>query len=163
MALADITPISARRVVLDTGVLLVFVVGIHDPRLLGRIRHTKNYVPGDFDLLERLLEECSTVCATPNGFTELSNLLGKVEDKRLRELRAAMTKVIRATHEQYVSSRDACTHRGFSWLGLADAAIATGFEPNDAILTTDPALHTWLGRIGRNAFNFNHYRTIAWS
>ena len=51
----------------------------------------------------------------------------------------------------------------FSYLGLADAAIAMASQNNLLVLTDDLALHNALTQRGADALNFNHVRQLSWS
>lgn len=65
-------------VVADTNLLLLYVVGAHDPERIGRFPRTDTYTEDDFDLLERLLGYFETAVTTPPILTEVSNLLGQL-------------------------------------------------------------------------------------
>lgn len=57
----------------DANLLLVYVVGKTDRKLLTQLHHTKQYEE-DFPIIERLVEFFSVVHTTPNVLTEVSNL-----------------------------------------------------------------------------------------
>ena len=72
----DITFLLKHRgksALLDANLLLVYVIGKTDRKLLGRHHHTKQYEE-DFELLEMVVDNFRTIMTTPNILTEVSNL-----------------------------------------------------------------------------------------
>src|SRR2546425_1973988 len=65
---------GAPVIVLDTALLMLFVVGITNPALISRHKRLKEYTVGDFELLRNVMARASDVVVTPNVLTETSNL-----------------------------------------------------------------------------------------
>ena len=61
--------------IIDANLLLVLVVGLNDPRLLGRKKHVAEYCKEDFDVLCGVLNDFDRLLVTPNIITECSNLI----------------------------------------------------------------------------------------
>lgn len=68
-----------RRVVgylVDTGLLILLVVGNEDRALIPRFRRLSGYTDQDYDILHNLIRRAGQVLVTPNTLTEVSNLIG---------------------------------------------------------------------------------------
>lgn len=58
-------------VLVDTNLLLLYVVGAYSPRWIGRFKHTSAFTEDDFELLGRLMGQFQTVVTTPHVLTDL--------------------------------------------------------------------------------------------
>lgn len=114
---------AGDRIVLDASLLLLLVVGTYDRLLLGRIKHAKAYVPEDYELLLSVMREYRSIWVTPNGLTEVSNLLGNRKDRRSQGMTSILRELIGHWSERYVRSEDAAGIPAFQHLGLADCAL----------------------------------------
>src|SRR5690606_14486178 len=65
-------------VLLDTNLLLLWLIGRYDRRLIGRHKRTEAYTTDDFQLLDRLTRRCTKRFTTPHVLTEVSNLAAQV-------------------------------------------------------------------------------------
>lgn len=146
---------------LDTNLVLLWVVGAVDPGLLARGRRTASFIPQDYTVLDRLLSLFGRIVTTPNIMTEASNLLGQ-EAARERLLRR-LAEQLESLDEHYIVSRDAAGNPRFTDFGLTDTGIATYARPAQALVLTDDArLWAWLQHEGVDALNFHHIRTAGW-
>lgn len=147
---------------LDTNVLVLFVVGTVNPRRIETFKRTRQYTIQDFDLLRRVLKKWATYYTVPHVLAEVSNLtdLGGVE---LRHARRILRDTISVLTEVGISSIEASRHSTFDALGLADASIATvARDHRCAVLTDDLDLYLQLQRDGITAINFTHIRAGSW-
>ena len=67
-------------IVVDTNVLLLFLIGSFGRTWVSSFKNTSRYVPEDFDTISMVLGEFDKIIATPNILTELSNLAGQLGD-----------------------------------------------------------------------------------
>src|SRR5438034_10451478 len=143
----------------DSSLLLVFVVGTFRRALVGHHKRKKEYTPEDYDLLKQLLTmDDVKILATPNVFTEVSDLLGYGAGKDGRELQKALGRLVTAVDEQYVESRRVSRHDSFPGLGIADTAMLLLLEAGHELLTVDFDLFQAAQSLGFRATNFNHLR-----
>jgi len=70
--------------------------------------------------------------------------------------------LIQAMDERYDESRFVVEDPAFSYLGLADAAIAMASQNSLLVMTDDLDLHRALTQRGADALNFNHVRQLLW-
>jgi rRNA-processing protein FCF1 len=143
-----------RGVLIDTELLLLYLVGRHDVRLIGRYRRLEQFTREDFAILNALVRFYDRLVTTPNILTEVSNFSDKLGAKYLDQFAKAVT----IFEERYVPSQEAMVAPELRQLGLADAVTARCAEEGVLVLTRDFALSQRLAKRGLNVINFNHIR-----
>lgn len=151
------------RLLLDTNVLVLFVVGTVNRHRIETFKRTRQYTIEDFDLLLRVLGKWTTHYTVPHVLAEVSNLtdLGGME---LQKARRVLKETISVLTEVAVSSIEASQHLVFDALGLADASMATvARDHRCAVLTDDLDLYLRLQRDGITVLNFTYIREGSWA
>ena len=148
-------------IVLDSNLLVLFVVGTASRDYIGRHKRLKAFAVADFQLLIQVLSGAPEVLLTPNTLTETSNLVGHIDEPARTEIYKVLGNVIARMSEHYVPSRVAIARPEFLRLGLTDATLLEPQFQDATLLTTD--LHLYLAALqaGRSAFNFNHLRDAS--
>ncbi|HEY9011175.1 MAG TPA: hypothetical protein VIN06_09160 [Devosia sp.] len=149
-----------KRVVLDTNLALLLVVGLTDRTYISRHKRLAAYRVEDFELLGMLIESHGGIVFCPNVLSETSNLLRHIHEPIRSELSGTLERVVRSTAvaEEYVASAQAVTHGIFHRLGLTDAVLFTLTEFDAVLLTADLSLYLEVLSAGREAVNYNHVR-----
>jgi len=142
---------------IDSNLLLLFVVGSHDRRLITTFRRTDRYTEADFVLLLRFIARFSKVLTTPNILTEVSNLCGNLRSR----IGDTLFRVVQVLDERYCPSRAAIADSRFRTLGLTDGAIAAIAGSGLLVLTDDLPLSYHLAVSGVDVVNFSHVRDLA--
>ena len=156
---------KTRNLLLDTNLLLLYLIGGKDPKLLESARRLNAYIEEDFYLLVDFIEVngFSQLVSTPHILTEASNLIGLERDS-LRTLgRDAIKEYVQHCNE---ISHDACMlvdEPEFTRLGLTDVAIRLASRLPAFVLTADLPLYLHLSNGGVEVENFNHIRQGSWS
>lgn len=152
-----------RKVVLDTNLALLLVVGLTNPAYIAKHKRLAAYRQEDFWLLGTLLDSYAGIVFCPNVLSETSNLLRHVKEPIRGELSAEFASVVRAAtvSETYVPSAGVVAHDAFHRLGLTDAVLLTLTESDSVLLTADLALYLAVLSAGRDAVNYNHVRDSA--
>ena len=146
-------------VFVDANLLVLLVIGHHDPGLIAKHRRTKAFVLEDYSLLRQVLGRFRGVLVTPNTLTETSNLLSQHGEPVRSSLLKALRRMIYNTREVVVASEQAARNQAFDRLGLTDAALLEIISPETPLLTVDLQLYVEALNGGQNrAFNFNHMR-----
>ena len=142
----------------DTNLLLLYLVGKSDPRIIPRFIRTQKYTIEDFQILKKLLELFfSALVTTPNILTEVSNLVTKLSENDRPAFFDQMKLSIATLDERYCPSRTAVEDRNYRKFGLTDATILST-EGNFLVLTDDLPLYQLLSSRGRDVINFTHIR-----
>jgi len=152
-----------RHILLDANILLLYVVGLHDPKRIAKFKRTSDYDPDDFKALSTLLTNFIGIVTTPNILTEVSNYCGNLESTvRVNGFETMRTVILGAKERRY-ESRLICQDTGFIRLELTDTTILRAAKRGDLVLTGDLPLHTELQRRSCPSINFNHIRHLEWS
>lgn len=155
------------KMIIDSNLLLILLVGLCDPDQIGRKKHTKEFCKDDFAVLCDALVGFESLCVTPNVATECSNLICGRDNHGANACEAQMlAKLFDEGHlyrlsEHYVESRAAVQRREYSYLGLGDCSLLHLVDARHAIITEDNKLADAAQRINPASVNFNHVRTGA--
>lgn len=147
-----------NAVLIDTNLLVLFVVGTADCRYITKHKRLSGFVPQDYSALMGIVSEASSVLVTPNTLTETSNLAAYIAEPAKREVFAVLQRVIASATEVYVPSQTASLRSEFIRLGLTDATILEACTDQVTLLTTDLKLYLDAVAGGVSAINFNHMR-----
>jgi hypothetical protein len=156
---------TAKKLLLDTNLLLLYLIGGKDPNLLAGARRLNAYTEEDFYLLVDFIEENGFVqlVSTPHILTEASNLIGAERESLRCHGREAIREYVQHCNE---ITHDACMlvdEPEFNRLGLTDVAIRLASNLPAFVLTADFLLYAHLAGEGVEVVNFNHVRQGSWS
>lgn len=149
----------ASGVLVDTNLLLLYVVGSHDRDLISRFKRTATFTPADFAILTETLDAFGHVLTTPHILTEVSNLAGQLADPLKQTVFGTYARVIGMLTELEVSAREVAAEPAFPRFGLTDVAILRNARNECLVLTDDFRLSQYLAHEKVEVFNFNHLRT----
>ena len=142
---------------LDSNLLLLFIVGLSEPSLIGRGKLSQ-YDKNDFAILHSFVSAFPTLVTTPHILTEVSNLLGDFPPtEKRRTCFMQFARLASAIQENLDGSRAAAQRAELPFLGLTDCAIAE-LADRFVILSNDARMVVKLHEAGRDAINFNHFR-----
>lgn len=134
-----------RKLLLDTNVLMLLVIGRFDRALIPHHRRTNTFAPKDFDLLNTFLARYSAIVTTAPVLTELSNLLGNDFHATIAE---TLVQVCGSFREYGVTKEVIFADEAFDRLGFADASIVgaavsdgDGATDTTVVLTDDAKLY----------------------
>lgn len=148
---------------IDTNLLVLFVVGSVSRSHIQDFKRTKKFSGDDYDLLKRVLDAWRKPLYTvPHVLAEVSNLTD-MGGHQLSIARRFLKETITVLREPSIPSLLAAQHPQYERLGLTDAAIArTAHDHDCAVLTDDLQLHLTLGREGIASLNFAHLQAKQW-
>ncbi len=154
------------RIVLDTNLLVFFVVGLVDIRRIRDHKRLKGalYREVDHQLLCRIVSGSKGLALTPHVLAETSNLLGKPRDPQsfaYFEFLKALLSRDGGVEEFHVAGRTAVGRPEYRYLGLTDAALLVQDPGDFTLITVDTALHLAALQAGRACINFDHIRHLA--
>lgn len=154
--------IHAKRVFLDTGLLMLFVVGAIDRKLIAKHHRLKEFQEKDYDILIDNIGHVDKVLVTPNTLTEASNLLDKHGEPERSRIFEALRIFIGEQEEIVVASNAASQRKEFIRLGLTDAVLLEVASRSSPLITVDLALYlAAISKEAESAFNFRHYQSLA--
>lgn len=153
--------------IIDANLLVVLVVGLNDPRLLGRKKNVREYCEADFDTLCNILEGFERLLVTPNVVTECSNLICGRDGHGANSAEAGiLAKLLSEEHiyqldERYVESVVAVNRNEYRYLGVGDCSLLHLVDARHAVVTADGDLARAAQAINPTSVNFQHARTGA--
>lgn len=156
-------PSLGTGLLIDTNLLVLFIVGTVNRNRIGKFKRTSKYSKDDYDLLVRVLERSARPLYTvAHVLAEVSNLTALTGPERL-QARHVLKETVATLREPEMASIRAAGAREYEALGLVDAAIATVARENKcAVLTDDLDLYLALNRDGIEVFNFTYFQASEW-
>lgn len=151
-----------KGVLVDTNLLIGYLVGSLGEHHLKNCRATKSFTIEDFTVLAQFLSRFTKLVTTPHILTEVSNLAGRLPEKLHQEFRSAFKVAIDKLLERSEPSKTIATSSDFIRLGLADTAITLIAPGSHLVLTDELALYGTLQKRGVDVVNFNHLRFESW-
>jgi hypothetical protein len=151
----------AKGVLVDTNLLVLFLVGMVNRQRIPNFKRTGDFTIKDYDLLVRLIDWFGKLIATPHVLSQVSDL-ADLTGNELTMVRRLFKALVERIDESYDSSRLLVGDPAFERFGLTDAAIAMLCSRGILVLTTDVRLQLALQEREIDALNFNHIRILAW-
>jgi predicted nucleic acid-binding protein len=151
---------SAGRLLVDTNLLVLWVVGTVNRNRVETFKRTRRYTKTDYDLLLRVLARFRPLYTVHHVLAEVSNLtdLPGVERQRARRF---LRETISTLTEVEMPSLRAAEDVLYPKLGLVDAAIgAVARAHNCTVLTDDLDLYLLLSHEKVKVINFTHERRV---
>ena len=145
-------------IVIDTNLLLLFVVGLTSMDYIEKHKRLQVYTRRDFEELSIILSRYQSILLTPNTLTETSNLASYIQEPAKSEIMLVLKYLIEKFDEEYVHSKEVVKRQEFVRLGLADATLLELSSRGATVVTTDLSLYLAIMDSGKEAVNFNHIR-----
>ena len=153
---------GGKRLLVDTNLLVLLVVGTVNPNRIQSFKRTSQYNKSDFHLLTQVIARFDTLYTVAHVMAEVSNLTDLAGRERL-EARQVLKKLLEITSEPAVESLRAAEAKAYHRLGLVDAAISlVAHDQRCSVLTDDLDLYLSLAHEGINALNFAHLQAQEW-
>lgn len=150
-------------ILIDTNILLCYLVGLVDPKRIPLFKRTAQFVVEDFALLSTLLGYFKRIVTTPNILAEVNSLSQQLKEPDHTKLFDMFSKQIQVLDEHYVESRIVAEREEFTRLGLTDSGIVDLSPTKYLVLTDDFRLSNYLSKKGVDVINFNHIRVAGWT
>jgi rRNA-processing protein FCF1 len=153
----------SKGVLIDTNLLLLYLVGRYDPRRIPKFKRTMIFAIEDFFTLLKFFEYFNEVVTTPNILTEVNSLANQLPDNIKVGFYPKFAEQIAALQEHYIESAKLSSTPHFLKLGLTDSGILNLAQDKYLVLTDDFPLAGRLEKQGIDVINFNHIRTMNWT
>ena len=150
-----------KRLLVDTNVLILYLVGQSDQALISRFKRTSKYDVADFERLRNIIQRFSRtgrVVTTPHVLAEVSNLAGQLKEPGRTRVLRVLAAIVPELDERHASALDFHESAEFVQIGVADTAITHLVDSDYLVLTDDYRLAGTLSARGVQALNFNQFR-----
>lgn len=152
----------AKGLLIDTNLLLLYIVGAYDPGQIEGFGRTEQFDPDDFAVLYSFVQRFDPVVTTPHVLTETSNLLGGLSGRVRAGCFDLLRKSISLMREHHAPATTIAADPGFAPFGITDAAIAEASPGVYLVLTDDLPLYGYLSSRGVDVLNFNNIRPYTY-
>lgn len=152
-----------RRALIDANLLTLLVVGGVSRDEIARNKRTQQYDIEALDLLLHVLDDYDEILATPNVFTEASNLINSLTGSHLQAARIIIGETVSVWTEQYVASNQAVMLPEYLRLGVTDAGLLLVADEGIELLTDDLDLYLAVATRKAPVTYFTHLRTKGWT
>jgi hypothetical protein len=148
-----------REMVLDTGPLLLYLVGSYDKRYLSRFGYDEN----EFLLLIRFLSSFKKVYVTPQVLAEASNLA----KRRLKEeyypifIRRSIVLLV-GLWEEYVAKDEIIKRSELPRFGITDASLLSTVDRDKLLLTDDAPLFWYCAGKDLPVMHLDGIKSLIW-
>ena len=144
-----------KGVFIDSGILLPFVVGSTNPRLIKNFKRTANFDKNDFILITEFVEAFDYKITSPHILTEVSDLLGESNDFHI-----FLETYINLAEEKFLPSIEITKSETFLKFGLADSAIIDISKNSYLIFTSDNRFYGYLEKKRIDAVTFDLLKSV---
>lgn len=151
-----------RKALIDANLLTLLVVGAVSRDEVEKNKRTRKYDTDALDLLLMLVDDYDEILATPNVFTETSNLITSFTGRYLQAARAIIAEKVTVWPEEYVASEDAVMVPEYLRLGLTDAGLLSLAVTGVELLTDDRDLYLAVEARHARVTYFTHLWTKGW-
>lgn len=149
---------TGKEVIIDTNVLILYLVGSTNQEYIKKVKATKNiFNKNDYETIKNIILYYDKVITTPNILTELSLFAGQKKHLK-KELFNQFNVMVCSSNfeEKFVKSPEISNDSSFNRLGLTDIAIAKLSEEKVGVITKDLDLCLELQSRGLQVLNFNY-------
>lgn len=146
------------RLLLDTNVLVLWIAGRLQPRLIGTHRKLRDFDEDDFAIVDLLASQSANHVSTPHILTETSNHLGAGNQQIGVGVCEALNEYIAYLDEIYTPAKTIAALPEMLALGLADAAVFHLSEAKIKVISMDFHLCNRLHQKGVDAVNPRNFR-----
>jgi hypothetical protein len=152
----------SRGILLDTNVLLLFLIAVFKPSLIGKKRLEKYDEPAG-NLLVDYVGQFQRILTTPHVLAETSNLARQIVGGRLRQdlfsgLHPLFCLQESGSFKQIIVDGAAIDATIFQRIGLTDSGLTELVKNGEFLLTDDLDLYVASVTTGGIAINFTHMR-----
>lgn len=152
-----------KGILIDTNLLLVFLVGNVEPRLVGRAASTNDYSCADYDQIRYVIGCFNRIITIPQVLTETGNMLKRNCSNNTRlDLSRELALFVHSsqTQEARILSKRITAHPAFNDLGYADAAILSSASGKHLLMTADEPLQSFASALGIDVLPFQWLRAM---
>lgn len=154
------TPLPPKSLLLDSGPLLLLVVGLTDRSLIRKHKRTSHLSVDDFDQLWEVVDRYPRLLTTPGVLTEVSNHLDHHAEPERGLLFKVLAEVIGRLVEIHRPSEEVRADEAFPRLGLTDTGLLF-LDDKPHVVTSDGKLCQELARRGFEAVVFPSARSLS--
>jgi hypothetical protein len=144
-----------KGLLIDTNLLLLYIVGSFDILLIRDFKRTANFTEDDFERVSKFIDYFERTITTPHVLTEVSDFI----DNR-QALQIGLKVYIERSQEIFLESLELSKKETFLKFGLADTSVTYTAKDSYLIFTDDRPLYGFLISSQIDAVNSDQIRMI---
>jgi hypothetical protein len=148
-------------ILLDTNLLLLYLIGLYDLNFIRQFKRTCMYDKNDFIWMHKFLTRFDNIFITPQVLGEVWNFAEKIHGKRLNAFIETAIKNLLVVTENYVEKNILLQEDSFFYVGVTDTSIICSAKKlNCLVITDDLRAYSYYVANGVDTININHLREI---
>jgi len=154
---------SPNGIIIDTNIMLVYIVGTYDIEYIADFKRTAKYCADDYKFICHVLPYFNKKVITTHILTELSNLSMQIQDNRLAGYFSAFRELLKEARENYINKDRILGLPLLPKLGVTDLAILEVVKKFKYLTFTDDfRMSGYIRSMGIDVLNLNDIRTVEW-
>ena len=156
---------SRSGVLVDTNLLLVYLVGLYDIttgyQLVNDFKYTKgDYESEDFDVLDAFLKNFHVRVTTPHILTEVWNIVDNELKYTARDICLGLIQELipAAFHEHHIPAKDLLAEDKVRTYGVPDISILRSAVAGPYLVLTDDKLSVYLYKVGVDTLSLSEIK-----
>lgn len=150
-----------KGLLVDTNLLLLYLAGSYDQRLIGRFKRIAKYNATDFIRVSSMIGLAGALVSTPHILTEVSNLSMQMPERDYQAYFRWVARTGNAINERQIEAQRIFSNEHFPKLGITDSGILELAPNSYLVLTDDFPLANRLAHMNVDVINYNHVRFSA--
>ena len=152
-----------RGIIIDTVIMLVYIVGSYDLDYISQFKRTDEYCAEDHKTISYVLSRFSRKVVTPHILAELSNLSVQARKEEREDYFKTFRGLLKRTSEDYIGKDIVLSFPLFPKIGVTDLGIIEAAKENNyLVFTNDKDLVGQAKKKGVNVLRLNDIRTLHW-
>lgn len=148
----------SKGLLVDTNLLLLYLAGSYEQRLIGRFKRIAKYDAADFIRVSSMIRLAGSFVSTPHILTEVSNLSMQMPERDYQDYFRWVARTGRAIHERQIDVQRIFSNEHFPKMGITDSGIMELAPNSYLVLTDDFPLANRLEHMKVDVINYNHVR-----
>lgn len=146
-----------RDVIIDTNIFILFLAGQINENKIGRYTRNSLYSKEDYYFLLRILADYDRIITSPNIFTEVDNILNRIQGEDKYRYLILVKTIFKQTLEKYIKTETVAENWFFDSLGITDSSILMMATDCDLLISGDASLCDYAKSLNIKTFDFKEY------
>ncbi|MCG9229893.1 PIN domain-containing protein [Vibrio diabolicus] len=148
-------------VMLDTNLLVMYLIGLYDRELVPNFKRTEKYSTDQFDFLHYYVGEFSKLIVTPHVLAETWNFIEKLPQSDFNAFLDKVLPNIDLFEEEHINKSILIKAEGFNLIGITDMAVIKAAKATSCLVITDDLrAYKQFYDNGVDSINMNHLLPI---
>lgn len=154
---------QSKGIIIDTDIMLVYIVGSCDLDYISQFKRTDKYCAEDHKVISYVISCFSKKVVTPHILAELSNLSLQARKEEREDYFNIFMELLKRTTEDYIGKDIVLSFPLFPIIGVTDLGIIEAAKKSSyLVFTNDKYLVGQARKKGVSVLRLNDIRTAQW-